>query len=631
MFTQHTAGPGSRLNSEIPRTSATIQLPLASANLPVYVTAVYKLTLSLLLTAWLALPANGQVFSDASDTFTNPTSDSRSVNFIDLNNDGWDDLYISNGLQGGQRDLLYLNDGTGTLVQVTDMAIVQASSPADGASFADFNNDGHLDAMVSSWYGVADLLYLNDGAGALNFKGSAGIVSGSFAETAAFGDYDNDGWLDLYVTSSGTEGNNFLYRNLKNETFLRVNNHPLVNDNEPSRGAIWGDFNNDGLTDLFVANEGNNPNDLFWGTGGGGFEKLTEGLIVTDSRGSITASWGDIDNDGDLDLFVGNSNFFRPLPDQLFRNMGNGTFEAITDDPVTTASTCSFGSAFADYDNDGDLDLAVSNGFCNAGLPNALFQNQGDGTFVDVSSEFETNEAICSFGVAWGDVNNDGAMDLAFANCKNSATSDELPNSLLMNAGNANAWLKLKLTGVSTNRDAVGARIRARAVIDGVPTWQLRDIQAQTGYAGQNSSTVHFGLGDAAKVDTLIISWPAGNRQIFTDVTPNQLVEVTEVINVGTTGESVLPPSISFDLYPNPGSDTATARLRLVNNLGNASTMQLLVYNVAGQRVLQRSVLVPAGTSVMPLFKEAADLAAGVYHVVLASDQRRISRQLVHR
>ncbi len=145
-----------------------------------------------------------QVFVNASDTIPNTPTDSRSVNFIDLNKDGWDDLYISNGLQGGQKDLLYLNDGTGTLVQITDMAIVQASSPSDGASFADYNNDGNLDGIVSSWYGAADLLYLNDGMGSLNYKGNAGIVSGSFAETAAFGDYDNDGWLDLYVTNSGT-------------------------------------------------------------------------------------------------------------------------------------------------------------------------------------------------------------------------------------------------------------------------------------------------------------------------------------------------------------------------------------------------------------------------------------------
>src|SRR5690606_22419458 len=121
--------------------------------------------------------------------------------------------------------------------------IVQASNPSDGASFADYNNDGHIDGVVSSWYGAEDLLYLNNGSGQLIYNAGAGIASGSFAETAAFGDYDNDGWLDLYITNSGGDKHNYLYRNLKNGKFERITNHILVQDAKPSRGAVWVDIN----------------------------------------------------------------------------------------------------------------------------------------------------------------------------------------------------------------------------------------------------------------------------------------------------------------------------------------------------------------------------------------------------
>ncbi len=168
-------------------------------------------------------------------------------------------------------------------------------------------------------------------------------------------------------------------------------------------------------------------------------------------------------------------------------------------------------------------------------------------------------------------------------------------------------------------------------LLDGVVTWQLRDIQAQTGYAGQNSKTVHFGLGNATVVDTLIVSWPAGNRQIFTNVDINQQLDITEVINVGTIDAPELPQAISFDVYPNPASDTATARLRLVNASGSTEVMQLHVYNIAGQRVTQRSVAIPAGTTILPLFSESGLLAAGVYHVVLESEQGWFSKRFVYR
>jgi len=268
------------------------------------------------LAAWLLFPffAGAQLFKSMEVPAAQSNGDSRSVNFLDVNNDGWEDVFISNGLKGGQADQFFLNDGSGGLKEGAYQEITHATNPSDGASFADLNNDGYIDGVVSSWYGAEDLLFMNDGQGRLIPKSDAGLAAGSFAETAAFGDYDQDGWLDLYITNSGGDKKNYLYRNLKNGTFERIPDHILIRDAKLSRGAVWLDFNGDGVTDLFVANEENSANDLFIGKGKGDFEKLTASPVADQLASSITASWGDIDNDGDFDLFVGNSGYFAGQP-----------------------------------------------------------------------------------------------------------------------------------------------------------------------------------------------------------------------------------------------------------------------------------------------------------------------------
>lgn len=475
----------------------------------------------------LPVGVSAQQFRLLNGPATGTGSDSRSVNFLDVNNDGWEDLFISNGLKGGQPDLFYINDGTGQLQEVTDQEIVLASEPSDGASFADYNNDGYIDGVVVNWYGREDLLYLNDGKGQLRYNTGTGIAPGSFAETAVFGDFDGDGWLDLYITNSGGDLHNFLYRNLQNGKFERITDHLLVQDAKPSRGAVWVDVNNDNIPDLFVANEENAANDLFIGKGKGTFEKMESGSLTAPGKSSMTASWGDIDNDGDLDLFVGNAGYYAAQQNQLFLNEGT-TFKEITQGPLVETADCAYGSAFADYDNDGDLDLLVTHGYCREGLPNALYENLGDGKFHEVSELLTANEAVCSYGVAWGDLDNNGFLDLVVANCQNSPNDAQPPNSVLLNTGNANHWLKIRLEGESTNRSAIGARVKIKAIIAGKAVWQLRELGTQSGYAGQNSLVVHFGLGDAVQAGQVVIRWPDGQEQIMENIAADQQLTIRQ-------------------------------------------------------------------------------------------------------
>lgn len=568
-----------------------------------------------------------QIFEKVPGRITSTSSDSRSANFFDLNNDGWEDVYISNGLKGGQPDLLYLNNGDGTFTQVEDQEIVQASNPSDGASFADFDNDGHIDGVISSWYGAEDLLYRNDGSGRMKYQAEAGIVPGSYAETAAFGDYDNDGWTDLYITNSGGSKTNYLYRNLGNGKFSRIIDHPLVKDLRLSRAAIWTDANNDGKIDLFVANESNAPNDLYLGLGNGNFERFSRGSIVVGSTSSMTASWGDIDNDGDPDLFVGNSGFYSGQRNQMFRNFGD-SFAEIFDDPVTTFEGCTFGSAFGDYDNDGDLDLAIANGFCNGNLQNVLYENQGDGSFKEVSELLPNNLNVCSFGIAWGDIDNDGFLDLLTANCRNTEEGSEKANTLLRNLGNTHHWLKVKLAGTQSNTSALGAKVRIKAIIDGREVWQLREVSAQSGYSGQNSMVLHFGLKDATVVDSLVVEWPAGNRTVLKEVAVNQQLDLVEDATPNALSQLLLT-GVDMRIVPNPVGRSADSLLVQLQLHRGALNGEIRLQDAGGRLVWSNAVQLPEGASAFPISLSEVKPGPGIYYLSLVADQKRLSRRVI--
>lgn len=584
------------------------------------------LSLSLTILALIHFgSASAQVFTADTGPFSTTASDSRSVNFFDLDNDGFQEIYISNGASGGQADILYRNVIGGVLLPISDMDIVNALNPSDGASFADYNNDGHVDAIVSSWYGREDLLYINSGNASLDYNENGGIASRSFAETAAFGDYDNDGWLDIYVTNSGGDGRNYLYRNSRNGSFERISNHALVNDAKPSRASIWGDFNDDGILDLFVSNESNQRNDLFYGTGNGNFEKYTSGSIANSTRGSITASWGDIDNDGDLDLFVGNSGFFSGQKNQLFENTGTG-FSEISNSVLSSESKCSFGSAFGDFDNDGDLDLAVANGFCNSAMANDLYENQGDGSFKKVSELLVSNDNTCSFGIAWGDINNDGFLELAVANCKNNSADIEHANTLMINEGNDNNWIQLKLKGLISNTDAIGAKVFITAQINGQSITQRRDISSQTGYAGQNSMVSHFGLADAETVDSLIIYWPSGNIDRYADIAINQILNISENLS-NSIAETKQSSVLEFNLFPNPLSTQDSSIQLHIESKNKNGQAKLYIRNAVGAKLYQKSIEVFKGLNRLELALKNLELDPGFYFITIMINNEMISKK----
>ncbi len=501
----------------------------------------------------MALPA--QQFTQLTNSpLSNTPGDSRSVNIVDVNGDGLDDVFISNGLQAGQNNELYLNLG-GVFEAVQNNPIVLDHSPSDGTTFADTDNDGDLDVYMVTWYGAPNFFYRNSGNGTFTHLPDAVTGNtGTHSETAAFGDYDNDGLVDVYITNSGGDDlRDFLYRNTGNNGFVKIN-ATVLNENTASRSANWADYDNDGDLDLFVTRESQHINNLFRNNGNGGFVKVSNDPATSEVLSSITASWGDVNNDGLLDLFVGNSGNFAPENNRLFINNGNGGFTTAAQGPVNTDGGCSFGSAFTDYDNDGDLDLFVANGFCSGTINNFLYQNDGAGGFTRDLTSLPSYLTPCSYGAAWGDLNDDGFPDLVVANCKRNSAAAQPNHSVFINSNNGNNWLKIKLIGVNSNQAAIGAQIRVKAVINGQSVTQLRDISAQSGYCGQNSLTAHFGFGTGTQIDSIHIKWPSGQEQQLGNFSVNQTITVVEGQSSGV--HNPVNSALKIQVAPNPIGDS---------------------------------------------------------------------------
>lgn len=561
---------------------------------------------------------SAQIFTKmTSGAIVNTPGDSRSVNWVDVNNDGLVDLFISNGKAGGQNNMLYMNQGGGNFTAVTDDPIVLDGKPSDGATFADCDNDGDLDAYVVNWYNEDNLFYTNDGLG--NFTQVTNPISDSngYSETAAWGDYDQDGWLDLYVTRSGpttATKRNQLYHNDAANAFTKILTGDAVTNAFTSRSVNWIDLDEDGLLDIFVTNEGNsNTNEnLYRNDGGGNFTRITTGDLLNDGGKTMSSSWADYDNDGDLDVYLANDG----SNNALFRNDGNLVFTKMATDPVSNTNSHSFSSAWSDIDNDGDLDLFVTNSYNTTAelLRNFLYINNGDGTFTQNFTEAPAKDESWSYGCAFGDYDNDGFQDLAVATVAFNGV--DAPDFLYHNNGNNNHWISIKLVGTSTNKSAIGTKIRIKATINGQTVWQLREISAQSSYCGQNDLRAHFGLGNATTVEEIRILWPSSIEETILEVNADQFITILE--GQGILGLNTSTQAQDLVLFPNP-----VASVLNIDSKDPASITSINIYNTLGQLVL----VVPNAKQTKSV--EVSSLKSGNYFVKMNSDKGSSSVKFV--
>lgn len=569
--------------------------------------------------------SNALLFSKVLNSpVVNTAGDSRSVNWIDVDGDTDLDLFISNGPQAGENNFLYLNNGNGGFAPLTNDPIVQDAKPSDGATWADVDNDGDNDCFVVNWYNVNNLYYKNNGNGTFEqvLNGSQSNDAG-YSETASWGDYDNDSHLDLYVTNSEGAKKNFLYKGVGDGTFTKITTGTPVNDAFISRCANWTDFDNDGDADLFVTNENDQNENLYRNNGDDTFTKITTGALVTNGGKTMSASWGDYDNDGDQDVFLANDQG----NDALFRNEGDGSFFKVSSDPVVTSGGNSFGSQWADIDNDADLDLFVTNAFWGGPWKNFLFLNNGDGSFTRDTATVCSKDQGWSYGCAFGDFDRDGDLDLGVANCYSASQTDYLYENHA--AETPNNWVAVLCIGTESNRSAIGAKVRVTATIDGQEVTQMREISAQTGYCGQNQLAAHFGLGGATSY-TVAVDWPSGQQQVFGNLGSNQYLTITE--GQGVTGVHT-PDNTSHAIRmyppaPNPFRDSVVIEWEQ----DQAIPLFIEVADLQGKLIFSEKTAAGAGKHSWRWNghdAQGASVASGVYAVTLKGAGFRETRKVV--
>ena len=471
----------------------------------------------------------------------------------DYDNDGFVDLFIANW--NNDDNFLYRNNGDRTFTKIIEGTIAHDGGLSSGPCWGDYDNDGYLDLFVSNQQNQSNFLYHNNGNGTFTKVTEGDIVNDyGHNHTSTWGDYDNDGYLDLFVADVGQD--NLLYKNNGDGTFEKITQGHIVHDGLASNGGSWADFDNDGDLDLFVPNKNGADNVLYQNNGDGSFILLTDNPAASDGGNSNGGSWGDYDNDGDLDLFVSNGPFFFTGENNaLYRNDGDGVFTKITDSPVARDSAKSMSGCWGDFDHDGDLDLFVTNYVHD----DMLYTNNGDGTFTQETDGMIVNMATFATGVGAGDYDNDGDLDLFLACWENQN------NILYRNDTQGNHWIRIRCVGIRSNRFGVGAKVRIRATIHGKPVMQMREIRTHFGYRSQSATEVHFGLGDAASIEMMRVEWPLGQIDEMREISSNQIIEVTEGKGITNYSQASLPAKqshigILFQVYRNEGVDSMTQR-----------------------------------------------------------------------
>ncbi len=552
--------------------------------------------------------------------------------WADYDNDGDPDLFIA--VAGNNR--LYRNNGNFNFTPINDQ-ISNDGGSSSSAIWGDYNNDGYLDIFVSNNPSAqsppqANFLYQNSGPPNYNLvrmMSDAPALDSNYTWSSSWVDFDNDGDLDLHMPENKHLRMDYFYKNNgvpdgNGNYFTPDRSHLFINDSLESTGsASWIDYDNDCDQDLFLIKSGrshpmgvenhrmfhNNLNE----NGVLAFQRVISPPMMNHLDLDFQASWADYDNDGDLDVFLGNFDDHN----YLYRNEGDSLFTRITQGAIVTSNKPTLGSAWGDYDNDGDLDLFVNN---TAGINPEYYENDGNGNFLpkghtDIGTPLLLAGSLQSCSNA--DVDNDGYLDLLITSINQ--------DKLYRNSGGQNHFLEVTLKGVNSNSSAIGAKVRAYCTIDSTFTRQMRFISGNpTGDKAQNSMRLHFGLGDAQIIDTLIVEWPGCSSDTFTNINVNSFCEIDEsgLINcqsISSIKDYQQSIATEIEVFPNPGKDVLNLQLNREFNYG-----KMVLTDMLGSEVL-KLWLEPRSNHKIPI----ASIERGVYILKLSIDDELYTKTII--
>ena len=484
--------------------------------------------------------------------------------FFDYDGDGLIDIYFVNGADlpgfsspAPPTNRLYRNNDDGTFTDVTEQAGVGDTGYGAGCAVGDYDNDGNLDLYVTNF--GANVLYRNNGDSTFtDVTQHAGVGDDRWSLGCAFADYDNDGFVDLYVTNyidfhfethtnctqkgvatycppESFEGvPDTLYRNNGDGTFTDVTTTAGIYKDGKGMGIVFGDYDNDGDVDCYVGNDAG-ENFLYNNRGDGTFTNVgwMAGVEADENgnvQGTMGVDFGDYDNDGLLDLIALN---YQQQPNALYHNDNGGFFTDLSFVAGMAESLpyVGWGVDFFDVDNDGDKDLLIANGHLQDTVEkyddtttypqhNHLLINNGQGHFTNESVKAGSGlqSRRVSRGIATGDYDNDGDLDVLISN------ANDTPQLLRNDGGNQGNWILIRTVGTRSNRAAIGTRVKIQA---GDLT-QIDEVRGGSGYLSQNDLRLHFGIGTHERIDRIEVKWSSGIVDIIRDVTPNQIIIITE-------------------------------------------------------------------------------------------------------
>ncbi len=530
------------------------------------------------------------------------------VSFCDFNGDGLDDISLASQEDGPR---FFQNTGNG----FTELQLVSISEPCKQILWADYDNDGDKDLFIAVFEGQ-NYLFKNTGQNTLYFldvSDEAGLPDdGANTYGACWGDFNRDGWIDLYFGSryfnDTTNSRHYLLMNKADGTFEDVAVSAGVDDPHKLQFcSVFLDINNDNWPDIYTAHDKTKGNTLLLNQGDGSFSDISQSSGAGVALNAMCTAVGDYDNDGYQDIYVTNT----PQGNALLHNLGNETFEEVAAQSGVALYQTSWGALFFDADNDGDEDLYVCGMFAGSDpVTSTFFENEGDGTFSEPDAGFE-GDTVSSYNNAIGDFNEDGYPDMIVLN------TSPYNAQLWQNSGGNNHWLKIRLEGVLSNRDGIGSRIEL---------WvggqrQTKYTHCGIGFLGQNSETLIFGLGENTSVDSIHITWPTGHRDMLYNQAADQLLEIQEgsttagqievdpdiTIVTSLTEPTTLTTPLRLPCYPNPAKDIIF--IHLPKGLASGT---LTLFDAKGRLLKNRTF---SNQSLLQL--ALSDLPSGKYYLRL--------------